>query len=328
MKHKVIIVFDPSIGGFNRGDEVIYEAVNKELNALAAREVRIRIYRMSLHQKLTKKHRNAFKKADIFIIAGSNMVNLRMWPALKLNRWAIVPYDALYIKNAILIGVGWADSKDNPNLFGRWFYKKVLAKDTLHSVRDRYTKDLMGNNGFFNVVNTGCPSMWCLNGTSLSDVPRKKAVDVVTTLTDYRRDIEADKMTLGCLKKMYRKVYLWPQGLKDIEYLQALRVDGIQVIGSELTDYDELLASNESLDYIGTRLHGGIRALQYKRRSIIIAVDHRAIEIGRDTGLPVIPRYEVNVLADVCKDAFEFSIEMPENEIRTWRESMRQKLCE
>lgn len=53
--------------------------------------------------------------------------------------------------------------------------------------------------------------------------------------------------------------------------------------------FDTVLA-NEDIDFVGTRLHGGIRALQKKKRSLIIAVDNRAIELGADTGLPVIDR--------------------------------------
>ena len=48
-----------------------------------------------------------------------------------------------------------------------------------------------------------------------------------------------------------------------------------------LEAFDNLLESEIDLDYIGTRLHAGIRAIQKKRRSIIIGVDNRALEMQK-----------------------------------------------
>ena len=48
------------------------------------------------------------------------------------------------------------------------------------------------------------------------------------------------------------------------------------------------------VDYVGTRLHAGIHALNHKIRCIILAVDNRATEMGRDVNLPVIQRDEIS----------------------------------
>jgi hypothetical protein len=42
------------------------------------------------------------------------------------------------------------------------------------------------------------------------------------------------------------------------------------------------------VDFVGARLHGGIRALQRGRRTLTIALDNRAREIAGDTGMPVV----------------------------------------
>ena len=45
-----------------------------------------------------------------------------------------------------------------------------------------------------------------------------------------------------------------------------------------------------NIDYVGTRLHAGIHALNHGIRSIIVEVDNRSAEIAKDTNLPVIKR--------------------------------------
>ena len=48
--------------------------------------------------------------------------------------------------------------------------------------------------------------------------------------------------------------------------------------------------ANTEFDYVGTRLHAGILALNYRKRTLIIAVDNRAAEMKTDINLPVIAR--------------------------------------
>ena len=50
---------------------------------------------------------------------------------------------------------------------------------------------------------------------------------------------------------------------------------------------------SENIDYVGTRLHAGIRALQHKKRTIIIGIDNRAIEKAKDFNLTVIDRKNI-----------------------------------
>ena len=42
----------------------------------------------------------------------------------------------------------------------------------------------------------------------------------------------------------------------------------------------DALIQDTECDYIGTRLHGGIRALQHGRRSLILSVDNRAVVLA------------------------------------------------
>lgn len=90
--------------------------------------------------------------------------------------------------------------------------------------------------------------------------------------------------------------------------------------------YDEVL--KEDVDYIGTRLHGGIKALNAGRRSLIIAVDNRAIEISKDTGLPVIGRDEFKtMLENKINDSIQPKIVLPTDNIVAWKNQFSRGIC-
>lgn len=71
----------------------------------------------------------------------------------------------------------------------------------------------------------------------------------------------------------------------------------------------------------GTRLHAGIHALNYKVRSIILAVDNRATEMGRDVNLPVIQRSEIGEkLESKINTDFTTDIRINQKNIRLFTE--------
>jgi polysaccharide pyruvyl transferase WcaK-like protein len=73
------------------------------------------------------------------------------------------------------------------------------------------------------------------------------------------------------------------------------------------------------LDYIGTRLHGGIRALQHKRRSIIIAIDSRAKSFKNDFNLPVIDKDNLNQLSKMINSNFKTEIILKKDRINEFK---------
>jgi polysaccharide pyruvyl transferase WcaK-like protein len=166
----------------------------------------------------------------------------------------------------------------------------MLNPCVLHSVRDQYTLSKLQQAGFKNVINTGCPTTWALTPEFCLEIPTRKASEVVTTITDYRRDPQRDNEMLAILSRNYDHVYLWLQGRHDEEYLQTLNIpENLTTIPASLKAYEEALRKG-GVDYVGTRLHAGIHALNFKIRSIILAVDNRATEMGRDVNLPVMQR--------------------------------------
>ena len=118
------------------------------------------------------------------------------------------------------------------------------------------------------------------------------------------------------MKKKYEKVFFWPQGNGDLDYFLNLESSvGIEVIAANLESYNRYLEDNDT-DYVGTRLHGGMRALQKKRRTLIIGVDNRAKELQADFGIPVIDQGSIEQLEDVIQKQIKLDIKLPTDEIK------------
>lgn len=142
----------------------------------------------------------------------------------------------------------------------------MLHKDFVHSVRDSFTEQRLKSIGVENIYNTSCPTMWGLNEEHCKKIPTERSESVITTITDYDRNPKKDMFLLDALSKNYKNVYLWFQGKYDKQYFNTLFVSkNIRIIDT-LEQFHELL-TNENVEYIGTRLHAGIEALNYGRRS-------------------------------------------------------------
>ena len=128
------------------------------------------------------------------------------------------------------------------------------------------------------------------------------------------RNRQTTNVYLILLKKISR---LFIFGYK----LNAKKICGNKVvfIDPSLDALDDLLQT-ESLDYVGTRLHCGIRSLQHKRRSLIIAVDNRATEMGKDFNLPVVQRNDVAITLDKkINSVWRTDIQIDQDAINTWK---------
>jgi hypothetical protein len=182
---------------------------------------------------------------------------------------------------------------------------------------------MLRNAGILNVVNTGCPTMWGLSIEHCQSIPSIKSRNVVFTLTDYCRSPKDDLQLIKLLKYSYEKVFFWIQGTGDLSYLSSLwgaqpQID-FHILNPNLNSFDELLRSSDSLDYVGTRLHAGIRSLQMKRRSIIIGVDNRAIEKRRDFGIEVVDRGDFDRLKVLINEPFSTKINLKNENIAHWK---------
>ena len=285
-----IVRFDTSIGTENLGDCIIMHYCSRVLDELFPHHQKIDIstHLMPDGQQEREAARHKYK-----FVCGTNLLTSQIE-----HHWRWILPDGIRRKlhycNTLLLGVGWGEYQGPCSDYSRTVYNVVLNHSMLHSVRDQYTLEKLEGAGIRNVINTGCPTTWALTPEFCKDIPTRKAKDVVTTITDYRRDPEHDNEMLRILSRNYDHIYLWLQGRQDESYLSTLDVPhNLTTIPASLEAYEQVLARG-GVDYVGTRLHAGIHALNYKIRSIILAVDNRATEMGRDVALPVIQRDAVS----------------------------------
>lgn len=271
---------------------------------------------MPTRSYLTDRNYRHFDTADYIFLCGTNLVASNM---NKRRQWDLRRSDKRNMKNVIMLGVGWWQYQDKANAYTNRLLHSILRKDVLHSVRDHYTLKKFQEIGINNVVNTACPTMWQLTPEKINRIPRKKSDSVITTLTNYHKDNTFDRLMFDILFKNYSKVYIWLQAIEDYEQLASMGLlDKVQIIAPTLKSFDIVLSGD--VDYVGTRLHGGIHALNHEKRTLIVAVDNRAMEISRDTGLPVIARENVMEELDrKINSSEQINIQLPWEEIDQWK---------
>ena len=315
---KKIVLYNPAISSLNLGDEIIAESVKKALRPILENSFVINV---STHLPVSRFYAGLLEDADEKYVCGSNLLrnyfrwNFRQWDINLLNVKKLAP--------CVLVGVGWQKEAVRLSAYTQRLYETILDRGRLHSVRDSYTKKRLEELGFQNVINTGCPTMWDLTPDHCREIPVKKAREAIFTLTDYNPDIEKDTLTVEELARAYDKVYVWLQGAGDYTYASELGIlDRVELIPPSLAAYDAFLDTHD-VDYIGTRLHGGIRALQHKRRTMILAVDGRATAKRADFNLPVTERKKLDkgLLEQIIFDGRETNISIPENEIAIWKKA-------
>lgn len=322
---KKILLLDTSIGTSNMGDYIIMECVRNELDFLLRDSF---VYDMPTH--LPPFHafavlRNSlavqnYATADLKFAGGSNL----LVKDLKTHypQWNIHYFDSKPLAGTILVGVG-AGAGEATNRYTTKLYNKVLSHEFYHSVRDERSKKYVETVLGLKAINTGCVTMWMLTPAFCRQIPTGKASRVVFTLTGRANVASVDKedqTLIDLLKERYEKVYFWVQGDQDAAYFKrAKNTDGITVVPPSLSAYDKLL-SEPDLDYVGTRLHGGIYAMRHKKRAIILAIDERAREIHSANHLNCIEKSKVPSELDgmICTD-FETKITMPFDEIERWK---------
>ena len=293
MAIKRVLLLDTSIASNNIGDEIINDSIHQNWRELYDGNY---VSRFPSHtppyswwqQLFFKKKIESLKKADYIFLCGTNALYTNMLRPLPV--WNVHLWNAPFYKGTILLGVGAGINSSKVNAYTRNLYKKILNRDYIHSVRDEYTKDMLVSLGY-RAYNTGCPTLWGLTSERVKTIPTSKSHKVVFTLTSYHPDIDCDRAMIEILRQEYDQLYFWPQTITDYEYVKSLCDIDFISIPPNLSAYDKLLSSD--IDYVGNRLHGGIRALQHGRRTVIVAIDYRARNFKKSYSLPIIERKDI-----------------------------------
>lgn len=311
---ETVVMLSPACHSPNLGDIIIETCCDEVLRSMGV----VAGEKITTHKHPTKKEQKHLKTAGVAIVAGSNL----LCADLHHCQWKL-PDDYQSLEKICLMGCGWSNYDEKINDFSRRFYKEILGNEWLHSVRDRYTERKLKSTGLQNVIFTGCPTMWSLTPEHCMNIPTHKAKNVVTTLTSYRPDEALDYAQLRKLFALYENIYFWSQGIEDEAYLRKLlskeELDQIVILERELSALNRLLEDRQ-VDYIGNRLHAGIYALKKGCRSIVIAIDNRATEIGKDTNLSVIQRNRIpEELEEKIFCGQRIHIELPWDNIDKWK---------
>lgn len=336
MEFEKIIKLSPWISSPNLGDQIIRDYCDIILDGLFPESCFISI---PTHDRLSRLSMNNIASSDYSIVCGTNLLTSHM---MKYRQWNVYLRDAISLNlcgvpkrkildrelvrkharhnKVILLGAGWWQYQDVADFYTRILLKLLLSETALHSVRDSYSEKQLKDAGIKNVINTSCPTMWTLSEEHCKSIPTTKKETVITTLTNYNSNLDKDMAMLEILLRQYNRVYIWLQSTEDHKLLaQTPYLNKVGIVGPSLKSYDRFLAENEC-DYVGTRLHGGIRAMNYKHRSIIVAVDNRAVEISKDTDLCVLKRDSVGEdLERLINTKFETKLILPWNNIEKWK---------
>ncbi len=283
---KKIVILDTWINNANLGNKIIFESVHSIALSMFPDSF---IYQVSALEYVNA-GQDLLRKADYIFLAGTNQLSSDM---NSTSEWCAEPEEDFWQRKVILFGVGWWQYQDFlPNEYTQRLLRNTLSASHHHSVRDSYTADRLQNLGF-KAYNTGCPTLWSLTTEHCKKISYTKSDSVVLTFTEYNQKPEFDRELFEIVSNTYSKIYFWPQQYLDYFYAKEICGDRIEFVNPSTEAFDDLLM-NVEVDYIGTRLHAGIRALQKGRRSLIISVDNRAQEISKNFRLPVLLREDIS----------------------------------
>ena len=304
---KNIVLFDTSVATLNHGDEIIMESFLRNGADLLEGHFVLRFptHAPCFHIYQQTKHNSRYtfvKNADHKFICGTNLLSNKMY--IPWHFWNVNVFNCRCYQDSVLVGVGSSSipaGSDKLHWYSKWLFSKILSKKYKHSVRDERTKRIVESIcGQDSAINTGCPTLWGMTKEHCSQIPTKKAKRVVFTLTDYAVDRASDQRLIDILNLQYDAVYFWPQGTRDLNYFKSLtNIEHIHIISPSVQAYGALLDEGD-IDFVGTRLHAGIYAMQHKVRSVILAVDNRAADMAETYNLNVLRRDDPQLEEFLC----------------------------
>lgn len=308
---RTAVVLTPAQGLVNLGDQLIEQACRRHVPLQTLPNG------ISTHRPPSLAAQRRMQEAELVLVAGSNLLS----PDMRRGQWKL-PDDFSALNRVCLMGCGLSGDGAVEEWTAR-FYERLLGNGLLHSVRDRRTETMLRQIGVENVLYTACPTMWDLTEVHCQSVPTRKSDVAVTALTFYQPDPVQDSQQLQILLESYDELYFWPQSARDTHYLMELLTreerQRVNILQGDWTVLGTLLEQRRP-DYIGNRLHAGIFALQHGCRSRIIAIDHRAVDLGKDTQLPVLPREALDQLLEASLwDEAPLTLALPWENIARWK---------
>ncbi len=316
MRH--VHLLDTSVASDNVGDEIIVSEARQYVSEVFGDAY---ISTSSSHDGLGHYGRALVADADMVLLLGTNALTGKYQRRGNFI-WSVGYRDIKPLEGkVVLVGVGASTSSTEMRPRQAKLLNRLLSPHHAHSVRDETARTLLDNAGL-KAVNTSCVTLWRYR-SEMPAIPVKAAPAVCFTLTKHKGS-EHDLTMINSLRACYQKLYFWPQQMRDLGYLQQITdASDIEIRPANLEAYDALLA-NTDIDVVGTRLHGGIRGMLHGRRSLIVVIDNRARDIGKETNLPTIARDQLgDPLIQKLRDGFETQVNVPTEKIDTFLASLK-----
>lgn len=317
-----ITIFDTAVGSSNHGDDIILQSCEKAILPLLDHGFSMRFATHLSNFRLYQYFRNGIKiqfadDCDYKFIMGTNLLTSDI--ISTRGQWMIGPVSKRLYKDSILFGVGITQDNKKITPLTKYIYKNILSKDIVHSVRDEQSVQLLKNflGEGYTVVNTGCPTLWSLTPDICEGIPVKKGKDVITTLSGQAHHLDTvwDQKLVSILEREYNHIYFWAQTSADQTYFESLQHSKNATIIYSLKNYASL-CENANIDYVGTRLHGGIYAMQHGVRTLIVEIDHRARGFRELNHINTIERNKIDELPDILNGNIKTEILLREREIK------------
>ncbi|MFD0771222.1 polysaccharide pyruvyl transferase family protein [Bacillus sp. CGMCC 1.60114] len=313
-----VLVLDTSVGSLNKGDDIIMKCVRYQLSDITKNAYVLtlptHVSPFHWYQVARGSHRvKIYSSAKYKFVGGSNLLTMDM--LTHFPQWNINMFNYGPLKGSILVGVG-AGKGNKINTYTKMLYKKVLSHEYIHSVRDERTKKFLEEMGF-KALNTGCATLWSLTPEFCTEIPTKKSDSVIFTLTHHSKDPVNDQLLIDVLNKNYKNIYFWIQDASDLLYFENLNnTENIKVVPPTIEAYEKVL--NTDVDYIGTRLHGGIFAMRHKKRAIIISIDERAKGMSETYNLNLIDRTDFDNLEKMINSEIITDVKVNFEVVNQW----------
>lgn len=317
-----VLLFDTAIGTFNRGDDIILNSAEEALAPLIHQSYVMRlgthINNLNLYHYLRNSKKLQFvDECDYKFVLGTNLLTANV--VRSIGQWAVGPLSKRLYKDSIMVGVGITKDNQKPTGLTKMFYKDILRRDIAHSVRDEQSKQMLESICDVKVINTGCPTLWGLTPDFCAGIPTQKATNVVFTVSGQTKyqNRERDQLLLSTVEQLYDKIYFWVQTYEDEPYFRSLQhTKDVQYVYS-LKQYGDI-CDHGDVDYVGTRLHGGVFAMQHGVRAVIVEIDHRAKGFREINNINTIPRERLEELSDYLQGTIQTKVHLREKEIKEW----------
>lgn len=294
----------------NAGDFLIVDRSIKLLKNIY-KECEIKVYE---RRKPLKQYLNEINKSDALIIAGGPAYMPNVYPN-------IIPLvenlDEIKTK-IVTLGLGWCgEYVNNKYIYNDYKFtedtkkllRRLLEDNENLSCRDWYTARVLKENGFSNVVMTGCPAWYdlnCINSCKIKkevNIPFKKicvsdpaktqnAVQAIQLVKYLKEKFKDANITFVFHRRDNKKIESSEKSEKTYDIInEEMKRMGVQTVN--ISGSAEAFSIYDDCDlHIGFRVHAHIYNLSHRNLSLLIEEDGRGAGVNQALGLNSIRAYK------------------------------------